>query len=416
MEYCDAKDLLCLSETCVTFKHVLSNNTKLMSKWCLVMTISDLKDRRTGSFDTEKFKSILACLQERKFTKVSIRQGSDSSEEFDSLFDSHLVDADKSFGKIEELTVRGIKASSKRFGVIFKTLLTNVKKCHLQGLLLKGSITPTWIISNNLVDITFEDCGQKLFNLFLSSIKCMNLKKLSILSISRGAKSYTPTIQQNVDFKLEKLEIISQYLSIDQSFNEFLSGQTDLQELSLSCIYVSINNTLLQVQPNTKINMATNKFKVDVDQKDYFWTSEFVNMSDISHCQLSKCRFWLTGRSVHMNNSSINWVYSPEAPEDMRAFEDNILAFLDSSTDIPGLKHSQVIGFVMIGHPSWLETQATVSLQFIRDFIAALPNLNSLTIVSASTKEDILEVVLATGRNFEYLYISGVNGDLLNPQ
>jgi hypothetical protein len=106
------------------------------------------------------------------------------------------------------------------------------------------------------------------------------------------------------------------------------------------------------------------------------------------------------------------WLYAPEAPEDVEAFQRDVLAFLDKDSEVRGVKHYEIIASASVGRKSWLQAGVGLSNDFIESLIIKMPNLKRLRLYSNSSMQEIDRAINATGRDFEEIQIFARNGKL----
>jgi hypothetical protein len=137
-----------------------------------------------------------------------------------------------------------------------------------------------------------------------------------------------------------------------------------------------------------------------------------VDTSYVLHRLLGKFRFW-TRQIENPHPTLFCWIHAPDAPEDMQAFERDVLTFLDTDSDVHGKKHSRIIDCATIGKNSWLAPMAGVALSkdFVAKLIKKLPNLEHSTIYSNSDKHEIFDAI-GSSRKFKHIEILTTDGTI----
>jgi hypothetical protein len=228
---------------------------------------------------------------------------------------------------------------------------------------------------------------------------------------------------QLVNFKLQKLELFKTYLPTADVFENFMKNQTSLKELSLSHHNVTegITDILMKLPSLQQINITLGNADGNTDARP-----SIIDMSSIPHQHLSKfklcnCYYFHRPRKMSFCDRRTSetefykhhlWRY---APEDVDAFQRDVLAFLDKDSDIQDVKHSEMIESAMVGRGSWLEAGVGLSNEFIESLIMKMPSLKRLWLYSDSNFDEIKRIVGASGRDFEVVKIFTRNGNMEYP-
>lgn len=392
-----------LTETCVRFRDIIAKSTELMRKLRLVINFEDCED----FYDWDGFQR---CLKNRKYTSLEISNF--RSYHFTRM--NKLIAMASKLRKTEELKLENCRFNQNQFRQLVKVFLPNLRKFQLKNLQEYRSgpffinfMNPPcveWqrIQSNSIVEVNLEKCDCIFAFTFLD---CHNLKRLS-LSLEENSSKLAQQIGsfwEHASFKLENLEILDNIRQPDPLFFNFLRNQKELT--SFSCEFdQSFSGELLNVffqldvvEPISVVSNFSYRAWFSGLPTDFY---SHVNMSIIPHHQLKKFRFWTKRQgSLKASRKSFYWQYEPEIPEDMEAFERDVMTFLLSDSDIKGRKHCGIIESVSIGF-SCRNADATLSIEFIAELIANLPNLILLKLICTTNIVEIFEVIKQSGRRF----------------
>jgi hypothetical protein len=390
--FCSGKDLLRLTETCTTFKAVVSNSTRLMKKLKIVLELC--------KFQLGEEEAMKKCIETRKFSAACLCLAShlERLETFLSVI--------AKLGAIEDLAIHGslfdINEIKEDQLLQLISLISKAKVCFIYDLSnvfsrLTHRYTFQPIQCDLLTDLQLGNGDVNFISQLLVGSK--NLKRFSLdteLFTSKKFKIDGTTVWQLVSFQLESLEISAEIIKIDKTFKVFLANQVNLQEISIAGEDFDFSQ-LLEFSNIKRINVGMLK------------KNGVIFMSSIPHDQLFKFRLWW--KQFQTENAYGKVFYTTEAPEDISEYQANIMRFLDSDTDTPGIKNGQVIASLLIGNLNWIQNGVAFSDEFIRDLINKIPNLATLLIQSAKTVEEIKESVLASGKEIRLTHVIGTDGN-----
>lgn len=332
-----------------------------------------------------------------------------------------FISTDDNFDKIQSLTLIRCTITETKFKKLIRVFLPHLKKLRLEFLYDPNELHQQpdgWLFKEQfqfqfLSNLVFLGCSPVYHSLLLN---CNNLKTLRIFDVNAfltdDIDDPNESLWKLAKFKLEEFEVFDFEWGASSSFLNFLKSQTSLKEFCFDFVEScrDVLPHLLQLPSLERIAIVT----WCKSSEPWCWNlngnlSAFVNMSDVPHDLLVKFKIW-TKFNVDFDKDFSFWMYAPEAPKDMKTFERDILAFMDSDCDVRGLKHSEIIASVRIGQASWLEANVALSREFIADLIERLPLLTRLELYSASPMSELRKILKESKRNFNEIKLHSKAG------
>jgi F-box-like len=374
--FCSGEDLLRLTETCKTFKQIIVNNTSLMGLFRMVL-------RHENQVNFKEFKK---CFESRRFTAFTIeseytfRPQPGGTEIVQVL----TLNTNES---IEELVLKNFGLEESELEKLL-TIFPNVQ-CLSFFNIHAPSISRIPIQYTSLKRLNFDDSDPEILFKFSH---CKNLISLRIhirhayplLALFFKGSSFWKLLKS----KLERLDIpMLCGISHCEDFQEFLLSQTKLREVSLYCPDIYTFRNIVEQLPWVK------RFEVRSEHDTF-------NIGWIPHFHLEKC--------VVLNydiDRKVDLIFQTEAPADMDAFESDFIEFVSKESLIKGVKISDFIVSLALGHDSWLNEEVELSEKFLTELINKLPKLTRIALFSATSLDEVIRIIANTGRKFKKIYV-----------
>jgi hypothetical protein len=387
--------LLRLIETCTKFKKLITESTPLMEKLRIVIDIN---------LDPAEEKKIVECIESRRFSAARLFIDNTVKE----ASKSRVISISKSLEGIRDVQIVGPSYLERdHFLQLTTHLLPQAKKCKIKCnasfLWDSDPNIDTLFVHNGfphdpfqlsscvfLTDLEVENCNIAFLSRVLLESK--NLKRLSIKTSEFRSEKCTiegTSVWQLVTFKLQKIEFLGRWIFLDKTFNKFLAAQTDLREMSITCLVFHFESLLQFLPDTTSINVG-----------------DSTVIQGIQPGQLHKFR--LLAEHQHRDKPELKCDLELDDP-DVNALESSLLNFLDRDTSIPGLKNGQVLRKLRIGEYSWLTNGTVVSEEFIQSLFSKIPNVREFGLWSAIPNEEIKRMIDRNG-SFDKVEVSGING------
>jgi hypothetical protein len=249
----------------------------------------------------------------------------------------------------------------------------------------------------SIVNLVAVDCETEYLSKFLE--RCSNLKRLCI-SYDRDPREVLNW--QAFSFQLVKFGSYGTNMIFDESFEQFLSKQKHLHEIIIS-VHTSQDYKFSWKQTNKLIRINIGSFL------ELEWNAEIsLRLQNFSFLRHEEWR----DDSILDLNWSLKALRNSEAhvPRNVRALENEILAFLGNDKDISGLEDFRLISKFSIGCEEWIEKEVALSKQFIEVLIAIMPNLRVLELYTVSSLEEVKEAITATERKFDEIKVHTKDG------
>jgi hypothetical protein len=427
---------------------MLNDSKKLMRKLKLRINLDEDEDK-----DME---DLLRCIKNRIFSYCLIstvgENSEDESDESDEYYEylnklkrreqsmtskvDQLVSVSKHLSHVEKVLFYYCDFTKSQFRKLIEVFLPNVKACRLVYVRARRDIIVKYnqkdevtLACEKLTELGFigvaDAYRQIVFGCDLSNLKRMLIKHPpgffhdDIILKDR-------TFWSEADLQqLEYLEISQSCWEDDEPIQLYLQRGTSLKELSIRHGHgpkMDISEVLAQSPSLEHINMASGCQKLVVfnDWCCLPYAEKNENNCNVvymleSSDHLEKIRFWIESHEPNSENKEsalLHWIYEPDDEQDAQSFERKVLDFLNKDSTVVGWKNGDMIKSITLGNDSWLEDNFELSPNFITALIDTLPKLIRIELFSASPVKIINESILATGRKFDEVKISGRNGNL----
>lgn len=407
--FCSGKDLLSLTETCSTFKDVVTQSSKLIEK--IAFVLSPRNSRRDHKHLVE------AVMESRKFRAAKLI--------FPVWFFKYLENFIRLAEKLYEsehnttleIHVNWKISFEESFREFLRRLFPRIKSCSMTWTPSQAELSLTEeerreVPPRMLLDINCDllTCltAKNIKPYFLADIllACKNLKSLTLIAVDKeNHKELTSSIFYDYDhkiegqsfwklltFKLKKLKITAKEVSFNGPFNDFLVHQTELEEINLPGRFWGLPPVLYA---------TLKKITFDTTICSTVW------LDCIPHCYYRKVDLLMGDKqttNISLGGASSIW------PHTVADFEKNFLAFIERNSNIQSFPISHVVRSLRLSSRDWRDRRVLLSETFIKKVVSIIPNLKKFFITSNQPAHEIKRIIDETGVDLGKLCIVGYEG------